>query len=280
MTMRTSHKLHKSPQRILWIFLLLLLIVITAPIFWAVLGSFKSNFEIANYPFSLPSSWKFDNFIDAWDLGNFKTYFFNSAYTTISGMILVALTACPAGYAFAKFTFKGRDLLFYLFLIGMQLPVQAIIIPVFFQLKAMGLIDTLSGVVLVSAAEALPFSIFLMRNSFKDVPAELRESAQMDGASEWRTYFSVMLPLAKPGFVALLVFTFMNIWNDFLTPLVLLISNDKFTMSIGLYSFTGENATNFALIFAGTVISMIPSIIVYLIFQRQFIEGMSAGSGK
>ncbi|GAA0133356.1 carbohydrate ABC transporter permease [Paenibacillus sp. YSY-4.3] len=278
--MHSSHSTRKYPQVILYVVLSLLLIVIVAPIFWAILGSFKTNFEIANYPFALPASWKLDNFFEAWNLGNFKRYFFNSAYITVSGMILVALVACPAGYAFAQFAFKGRNLLFYLFLIGMQLPVQAIIIPVFFQLKAMGIIDTLSGVVLVSAAEALPFSIFLMRNTFKDVPAELRESAQIDGASEWRTYLQVMLPLAKPGLVALLVFTFMNIWNDFLTPLVLLISNDNFTMSIGLYSFTGENATNFALIFAGTVISMIPSIIVYMIFQRQFIEGMSAGSGK
>jgi len=278
--MRSALSIRKNPQAILWIFLFLLLMVIITPIFWAIIGSFKSNFEIANSPFSLPSSWSFKNFVGAWELGNFKTYFFNSAYITISGMLLVALVACPAGYAFAQFTFKGRDLLFYLFLIGMQLPIQAVIIPVFYQLKAMGLIDTLIGVILVSAAEALPFAIFLMRNTFKDVPKELRESAQVDGASEWRTYFSIMLPLAKPGLVALLVFTFMSIWNDFLTPLVLLISNENFTMSLGLYSFTGENATNFALIFAGTVISMIPSIIVYLIFQRQFIEGMSAGSNK
>ncbi|WP_159882038.1 carbohydrate ABC transporter permease [Paenibacillus puerhi] len=278
--MRSGWSIQRNSQLILLIFLTLLLLLTIAPIFWAVLGSFKSNFEIVNHPFSLPSSWKWDNFIGAWELGNFKAYFLNSAFITVLGMILVGLVACPAGYAFAHFSFKGRDFLFYLFLIGMQLPVQAVIIPVFYQLKAMGLVDSLLGVTLVSAAEALPFSIFLMRNTFKDVPKELRESAWVDGATEWRTYLSIMLPLAKPGVVALLVFTFMNIWNDFLTPLVLLISNENFTLSLGLYSFTGENATNFSLIFAGTVISMIPSIVVYLIFQRQFIEGMSAGSVK
>ena len=273
-------KLLRHPQFLIWSFLLVLLLIVTVPIFWAVLASFKTNMEIVNKPFALPKSWNFDNYIGAWELGNFKAYFWNSAIITIGGMILVVVVACPAGYAFAQIKFKGNSFLFYLFLLGMALPVQAIIIPVFYQLKSMGLVDSLTGVVLVSAGLALPFSIFLMRNTMKDIQKELRESAYVDGASEWRTFFSIMLPLAKPGVVALLVFTFMSIWNDFLLPLVLLISNDKFTLSLGLLSFQGENSTNFGLIFGGTVISMIPSIIVYLIFQRQFVEGLSEGSVK
>jgi len=270
----------KGSQLTLWITLSVLLLFITSPIVYAILASFKSNMEIFSSPFSLPESWNFDNYIGAWNLGNFKTYFLNSAFITIGGMVLVALVAAPAGYAFAQLSFKGNNLIFYLVLLGMALPVQAIIIPIFFQLKAMGMVDTLSGVTLVSAGLALPFSIFLMRNTFRDVPKELRESAAMDGAGEWRTYWTIMLPLAKPGLVALLIFTFMNIWNDFLLPLVLLISQEKFTISLGLYSFQGEQTTNFGLIFGGTVISMIPSIIVYLIFQRSFVEGMASGANK
>lgn len=278
--MQSRLKLWRNPQTFIWGILLVLLLIVTVPIFWAVLGSFKTNMDIVNHPFSLPKSWNFKNFIGAWELGNFKTYFWNSTIITIGGMVVVVLVACPAGYAFAQIKFKGNDLLFYLFLLGMALPVQAIIIPVFYQLKSMGLVDSLTGVVLVSAGLALPFSTFLMRNIMKDIPKELRESAYVDGATEWRTFFSIMLPLAKPGIVALLVFTFMSIWNDFLLPLVLLISNDKFTLSLGLLSFQGENSTNFGLIFGGTVISMIPSIAVYLIFQRQFVDGMSEGSVK
>ncbi|MCM3746984.1 carbohydrate ABC transporter permease [Paenibacillus pasadenensis] len=269
-----------NPQVLLWTVLLVLLAVVTLPIFWAVLASFKTNMEIVNQPFSLPKSWSFDNYAKAWDLGNFSTYFWNTTIITIGGMLLVLIVACPAGYAFAQIKFKGNNLIFYLFLLGMALPVQAIIIPVFYQLKSIGLVDSLSGVVLVSAGLALPFSVFLMRNTMKDIQKELRESAYVDGASEWRAFFSIMLPLAKPAVVALLVFTFMSIWNDFLLPLVLLISNENFTLSLGLLSFQGENSTNFGLIFAGTVISMIPSIIVYLIFQRQFVEGMSDGAVK
>lgn len=270
----------KLSQIILWTFLFLLLIFMTIPIFWAILGSFKTTFEIVNHPFSLPSSWSFDNLIEAWQVGNFQTYFLNSAFITTLGMIIVFLVACPAGYAFAHMRFHGNNLLFYLILLGLALPVQAIIIPVFFQLRQMGLINTLWGVILVSVALALPFSIFLMRNTFRDIPKELKESAFMDGASEWRTYMQVMLPLAKPGVVALMVFTFMNIWNDLLLPLVLLVTNDKFTIPLGLMSFQGETGTEYGLIFGGTIISMIPSIIVYLIFQRHFIEGMAAGSNK
>lgn len=270
----------QGSQLTLWIILSLLLLAITSPIFYAILASFKTNMEIFNNPFSLPKSWNFDNFINAWNLGNFQTYFLNSGFITIGAMVIVALVACPAGYAFAQLSFKGNNLVFYLVLLGMALPVQAIIIPIFYQLKSMGMVDTLTGVTMVSAGLALPFSIFLMRNTFRDVPKELRESAAIDGAGEWRTYWSIMLPLAKPGLVALLIFTFMNIWNDFLLPLVLLVSQNKFTISLGLYSFQGEQTTNFGLIFGGTVISMIPSIIVYLIFQRSFVEGMSGGANK
>lgn len=273
-------KRRTSSQLMLWITLMALLLLIASPILFAILASFKTNIEIFTSPFSLPKSWSFDNIVNAWNLGNFKTYFLNSAFVTIIGMIIVVLVACPAGYAFAQLTFRGNNILFYLILLGMALPVQAIIIPIFYQLRSMGLVDSLSGVTLVSAGLALPFSIFLMRNTFRDVPKELRESSTIDGASEWRTFLSVMLPLAKPGVVALLIFTFMNIWNDFLLPLVLLTSQENFTISLGLYSFQGEQATNYALIFGGTVISMIPSIIVFLIFQRSFVEGMSEGANK
>jgi ABC-type glycerol-3-phosphate transport system permease component len=278
--MPSQLKFRLNSQFLLWCFLLTLLIIVTIPIFWAVLGGFKTNMEISNHPFALPKTWSFDNFIGAWEFGNFKTYSWNSAVITIGGMAVVVLTACPAGYAFAQLRFRMRDPLFYVFLLGLALPAQAIIIPLFYHMKSMGLINTHTGVVLASAAMALPFSVFLMRNTMRDIPPEMRESAFADGAGEWRTYFSIILPIAKPGVVALLVFTFMNIWNDFMIPLVLLVTNNKFTLSLGLLSFQSELLSDYGLVFGGTVISMIPSIIVFLIFQRQFVEGMSEGAVK
>lgn len=278
--MRKSTTAKPTGQIMITTILTVLLFVVIAPIIYAVLASFKTNMEIFSSPFSLPNNWNFQNIIDAWNVGNFQKYILNSMLVTVGGMLLVSIVACPAGYAFSKLTFKGNNILFYSILLGMSLPVQAIIIPIFFQLRSMGLVNTLIGLTLVSAAIALPFSIFLMRNTFRDVPREMRESAMMDGAGEWKTFITVMLPLAKPGLVALLIFTFMEIWNDFLLPLVLLMSQNKYTISLGLYSFQGEMATNYALIFGGTVISMIPSIIIYLIFQRSFIEGMTTGANK
>jgi ABC-type glycerol-3-phosphate transport system permease component len=269
-----------KPQLLLYLILGLLLLLTIIPIIWAVFGSFKTNMEIMNHPFALPKTWNFSNYIGAWKLGSFNLYLWNSTVITLGGMIVVVLTACPAGYAFAKLDFRGKEFIFYLILIGMALPVQSIIIPIFYHLKAMGLINTLTGVVLVSSGLALPFSIFLMRNTLKDIPKELQESAYIDGAGEWRTFITIILPLARPGVVALLVFTFMNIWNDFLLPLVLLISNDKFPLSVGLHAFQTETGTEFGYIYGGAVISMIPSIVVYLFFQRHFIEGMSAGAVK
>lgn len=267
-------------QKLLWTVLLIMLAITISPILWVVLGAFKTNEEIFGSPFTLPASWRFDNIAMAWEIGNFSRYILNSAFITIGSMILVFLVACPAGYALAHLRFKGSQWMFYFFLLGMAIPIQSIIIPIFYQLKSLGLINTLIGVVLVSAATALPFSVFLMRNSFKDIPTEIREAAIMDGAGEWRSFASVMLPMAKPGVVTLMVFTFMSVWNDFMLPLVLLINSSKFTLALGLYSFNQENVTEYGLIFGGTLISMIPSIIVYIIFQRHFTSGMSAGVGK
>jgi ABC-type glycerol-3-phosphate transport system permease component len=267
-------------QKILWAVLLSLLFLVVAPLLWLILGVFKTNAEIFGSPFALPESWKLDNIISAWQLGNFQTYIGNSTIITVGGMLLVFLVACPAGYALAQLKFRGNQWLFYFFLLGLAVPVQSIIIPIFYQLKALGLINELLGIILVSVAIAIPFSVFLMRNSFKDIPSEMREAAIMDGASEWRCFITIMLPMAKPGIVTLMVFTFMSIWNDFMLPLVLLIDNSKYTLALGLYSFNQENVTNYGLIFGGTLISMIPSLIVYFIFQRHFTSGMTAGSGK
>jgi ABC-type glycerol-3-phosphate transport system permease component len=267
-------------QLVLWITLLVGLFLVASPILWVVLGAFKTNTEIFGSPFALPQSWKLDNIITAWNLGNFKTYLVNSILITAGGMLIVFLVACPAGYALAQLKFKGSKLMFYFFLLGIAIPIQSIIIPVFYQAKSFGLINTLTGITIISAALSLPFCVFLMRNSFKDVPSEIREAAVVDGAGEWKSYFMIMLPMAKPGVVTLMVYTFMHIWNDFLLPLVLLVSSDKYTLALGLYSFNQENVTEYGYIFGGTLISMIPSLIIYMIFQRQFISGMAAGSNK
>ncbi|WNR46044.1 carbohydrate ABC transporter permease [Paenibacillus roseipurpureus] len=267
-------------QLLLRTVLTILLIMLVTPVIWVILGSLKSNTDILNYPFGLPTSFSFHNYISAWELGHFGKYLYNTAYVTFFGLILVVFVGSAAGYALAQISFKGRDLVFYLFLIGLTLPTQTIIIPLFYQLKSLGLVNSLWGVIFSMVGLGIPFGIFLMRNTFRDLPRELRESAYVDGAGEWRTFLSIMLPMAKPGVLALVIFSFMSMWNEYLLPLVILIDPSKFTIAVGLGAFQTEQNTNYSAIFAGSVISMIPIVLVYVLFQRQFIEGVVAGAQK
>ncbi|TVY10448.1 carbohydrate ABC transporter permease [Paenibacillus cremeus] len=269
-----------TTQLLLWCAMMVLLVLLVTPITWVLFSSFKDNTDIMNHPFSLPSTLSLANYISALKIGKFYAFFSNTLYVTFFGLILGVGVATLAGYAFGQIRFWGREPLFYMFLLGLTLPSQTVIIPVFYLLKSMGLINTLWGVILASVGMGLSFGVFLMRNTFKGLPKELKESAYMDGAGEWRTFLWVMLPLAKPALVALVIFTFNGLWNEYLLPLVVLIKPDKFTIAVGLTAFQSEQYTNYSIIFAGAVISMIPSIILYLIFQRQFIEGLLSGAQK
>lgn len=270
----------KSSQLVLWCLLSALLVMLVTPLIWVLFSSFKTNADILNYPFSIPKSVSLTNYISAWNLGKFNIYFINTLYITFFGLIIMVAFGTMAGYAFGQIQFPFRETLFYIFLAGLTLPSQTVIIPLFYLLKSLGLVNTLWGVILASVGMGLPFSVFLMRNTFKGLPKEMRESAYMDGASEWKTFLWIMLPLSKPAIVALVIFTFMGLWNEYLLPLVVLITPDKFTIAIGLASFQSELYTNYSVIFAGAVISMIPSILIYLLFQRQFIEGVLSGAQK
>jgi len=265
---------------ILWILLLVLLILLVMPVIWTVLNAFKSNFDIMNHPFSLPKTFDLSNIIGAWQLGHFNIYLKNTFVVTISVIILAVILSSPAAYAFAQLTFKGSNMLFYLLFVGMSVPSQAVVISVFYRLKSFHMINSLTGLILVLVGLGVPFNIFLMRNTYKSIPKELRESAYIDGASEWRTFLTIFFPLGKAGTLALIVFAFVDTWNEYMYPLVLLISPAKYVVSIGVASFQTELQTNFGYIFGAAVLSLIPSILVYLIFQRSFVQGVTVGSTK
>jgi ABC-type glycerol-3-phosphate transport system permease component len=273
------HKIKKQ-SLVLWVVLLILLIISILPIFWTIFNSFKSNFEIMNTPFALPKKFGFTNLVNAWVVGNFKLYFLNTFIVAIGGCVIVIALACPAGYALAQIEFKGSKFWFYMLFIGLSIPSQTMAISVFYRLRSMNLIDSLFGLILVLVGMSMPFSIFLMRNTYKDMSKELRESAFIDGASEWKTFLYIIFPLGSPGTLALIVFTFMGFWNEYLYPLILLISPNKYTVAIGVASFQTEQFTDYGLIFGAAVLSLIPSIIIYIIFQRSFTQGTMVGSQK
>lgn len=264
--------------------LLVAVIVITGatlyPFAWVVFGAFKSQQEIFGSPLLLPQEWRWDNFTTAWTTGNFGHYFANSMMIALAVTVLEVAVACPAGYAFAKTRLRNHAWVFYVYLFGLTLPVQAIIIPLFYQLQSYGLVNSRTGLSLVIVATAVPFAVFLMRSFFRDLPDAMVEAARIDGANEWKIFWRVMLPMATPGLLALAVFSFLGAWNEFLLALLLLTDDASRTLPLGLVRFQSEMTANYGALFAGIVLAMIPSVLVYVALQRSFIRGLSAGSVK
>jgi raffinose/stachyose/melibiose transport system permease protein len=236
--------------------------------------------EAMSSPFGLPTSLYLDNITNAWTRGRFGDYFLNSVIITVPSVIGVVVLSALAGYGIARFRFRGRMATFYLILLGLTVPFQSVMIPLYYQLLAMGLLGTYLAVILPSIAFGLPFGVFLMQSFFEDLPNELHEAGRADGCSEFRIFWSIMLPLAKPALSTLVVFQFMRTWNEFLMPLLYLQKEDLRPIPLGLMFFQGAYSRDIGLIAAGVSLATIPVIVVYLLFQRQFVRGLTAGAVK
>lgn len=195
-------------------------------------------------------------------------------------MIGVVALSALAGYGIARFRFPGRVLAFGAILLGLTIPFQSVMIPLYYQLLGMGLLGTYWAVILPGIAFGLPFGVFLMAAFFEDLPKELHEAGRVDGCGELRIFWSVMLPLAKPAVSTLVVFQFMRSWNEFLMPLLYLQDESKRPIPLGLMFFQGTYTRDIGLIAAGVTLATIPVIVVYLLFQRQFVRGLTAGAVK
>jgi ABC-type glycerol-3-phosphate transport system permease component len=250
------------------------------PFLWVVLYAFKDDSEIFGAPLGLPEEWTWDNFVTVWTRGGFDVYFLNSAVVAVAATALIVLVSCPAGYVFGKLGGRFTDRLFYVLLLSITLPIEAIVVPVFYQLRSMGLVDTRLGLVLILVATGTPLGVFITRNFFRDLPDSLAEAARVDGASDWRTFVSVMLPLAKPAMLAVAVFSFLGAWNEYLLALLLLFDDGARTIPIGLTQFQGQHSSDYGALFAGIVLAMVPSVLVYVFLQRSFTHGLLAGSVK
>jgi ABC-type glycerol-3-phosphate transport system permease component len=261
-------------------FLFALLVVVILPVLWTVMNAFKSSSEIMNNPGALPTSIDLTNIVGAWQLARFDLYIWNSMLLAGGVVLLGVVVSCPTAYAFAHQKFKGSNLLFYCLFIGLSIPSQAIVISVFYRLKALGIIDRLWGLILVMTGIGIPFNVFVMRSTYRDIPSELRESAMIDGAGEWRTYLTIYFPLSKAGVLAIVVFGFIGAWNEYMYPLVLLISPEKQVIATAITAFKSMTSTNFGYIFGAALISLIPSTLVYILFQRSFIRGVASGAVK
>jgi multiple sugar transport system permease protein len=247
------------------------------PFVWALSASFKSPPEIQR-SLSFPPNWipqepTLQNYTDIFSVVPFGLWYLNSLVVAVITTLLTLFFAATSGYAFARIPFPGRDIIFWMIIGTMAIPGVIMIIPLYILLRSLGLTDTLQGLIIPFMVTA--FGIFLMRQFFSAIPVELEEAARVDGAGRIRTFAQVVLPLARPALAALTIFTFMGRWNEFLMALVVIGRADLFTLPLGMSTFRGTYKTDWGLLMSGSILVMIPIVILYVAFQRFFIEGIS-----
>ncbi len=260
------------------VYLILLLITacMVVPFLWMLSASIKSNREVFLMdPFVwIPENPKWDNYINIWTKIPLLKFVENTVILTIVVTILQLLTSSFAAYSFAKLEFKYKNGLFLAYIATIAMPWQVYMVPQFIMMRGMGLNDKLLAMICLQAFSA--FGVFLMKQFYEGIPNDLCEAARIDGMSEYKIYARIMLPLSKPALSTLTIFTFVNTWNDYLGPLIYLRSETKKTIQLGLKMFIGQYSAEYGLIMAGSVVSLIPVIIVFLCLQKYFVEGVAS----
>ncbi|MBC9713133.1 carbohydrate ABC transporter permease [Streptomyces sp. TRM66268-LWL] len=255
-------------------------VVVIVPMLWVLMSSFKSTGEILSSPFSLPDTWRFENYSNAWSDANIGKYFLNSVIVVVAALFLVMLLGAMCAYILARFQFPGRRLIYYTMLAGLTFPVFLAIVPLFFQLQNFGLLNTRLGLILTYVAFALPFTMFFLYSFFRSLPHDVYEAALIDGAGDWRAFFQVMLPMASPGMAAVAIFNFLGLWNQFLLPVALNTDQDNWVLTQGMSAYAASQVydIDYGALFAAIVITVVPVLIVYAIFQRRISGSVSQGT--
>lgn len=266
----------------LWILhcILIIFVIITIlPLVWMLLSSFKMNSEITSItPTFIPKTFTFKNYLNVQKNFNFLRYFANSLFITVVITSIVIYTSTISGFVFAKYEFRGKNILFSIILGTMMIPWCVTIIPRYSMVLAVNGLDTYLAVIIPAAVSG--FGIFMMRQSIVTIPEEMLEAARIDGASEWFIFHKIIMPLSQNAISSIAIFQFLWSWEDYLWPYLIFSSEEKQVLAVGLKNFNGRYGTDYGGLFAATTISIIPVIIVYLIFQKRFIDGIAASSVK
>ena len=305
-----KHETGRAYKIVSVIILVILAFLFTFPLYWIVTGAFKNGADInATKPIWVPTEWVMNNFdklmdrraAPLWEIympfGSFFSadgkkilltagpeapaairWLINAVLMCVLAMLLTCLTAAMAGYALAKKRFNGRALLFSLIVCAMALPKQVILIPLLKEMSTLRLYDSLWAVIFPTVG--WPFGVFLMKQFSESIPGEILEAARIDGSSEWNTFSTVVMPMIKPGIGALAIFTFINCWNDYFMQLVMLASGSNFTIPLGIATLQAETSVDNGLLMAGATLAAAPIIIVFLIFQKYFTQGITMGAVK
>ncbi|WBB67504.1 carbohydrate ABC transporter permease [Micromonospora sp. WMMD812] len=264
-------------------FLLLWGALTVLPLLWMFVSSFKTNGEILGDPWGLPSALRFDNWARAWTEAHIGRYFLNSIVVVAGSVSLTMLMGATAAYVFARYEFRGKQFVYYLFVGGLMFPVFLALVPLFFVVRNAGLFNTWAGLILVYSAYSLPFTVFFLTAFFRTLPTSVAEAALVDGCGHFRLFFRVMLPMARPGLISVGIFNFLSHWNQFLLPQVLMQGDEsKWVLAQGLFALSVSQgyAGDYARLFAGLTIAVLPVLAVYVAFQRQVQSGLTAGQLK
>ena len=262
-----------------YILLIALTLITLLPLIWMLSASFKLSTEVFSNPIRwIPETFHWDNYLKIWEKVDFALFTKNSAKLTILVTIIQLFTCSFAAYGFTKCKFPGRDTLFLCYVATSAIPWQIFMLPQYIMMQKFNLVDSHLGYVLLSSFAA--FGVFLLRQFFLGIPNELLEAARIDGLSEYGIYFRIVLPLAKPAMATLAIFTFVNVWNDFMGPMIYFNSESNKTIPLGIRMFVGQYSTDYQLIMAASVVSLIPVIIMYAFCQRYFVQGIASSGLK
>lgn len=275
----TAYQIRRQLQvNVTYTFLLVVAVVMAFPLFWMVLTSLKQQRDV--FTSFLPRVITLSNYERVWNAMNLPTHLGNSLYVTGLTVLIVVITSTLAGYAFARLEFPRRNILFYIFISAMMIPGQAILIPMFSFLNNLGLLNSQTGLALSMTGGSIAFATFLMRAFFKSLPSELGDAGKIDGCTDWGVFRHVYLPLSRPGIATVVIFQFMGTWNEFMFSTTFISTPSLKTIQPALYQVVGRYAIDYAALSAGLLFAIIPILLVFMLLQKQFIKGITAGAFK
>lgn len=250
------------------------------PIFWMALNSLKDNAEFARNPFGFPHALHLENYRVAWDTARLEVYFFNSVLVSVVAVILTVLCGSLASFVFARFPFKWGGKVYWYFVFGMLIPIHATLVPLFIQMRQIGLLNTYASIILPYMAFNLPITVFILTSFMKSFSKDIEESAVMDGCGVFRIFWKIILPMSGPALATVVILNFINNWNEFSFALVLINEESMKTLPLGLANFSGQFTTNYGAQMAGLTMAILPVIVIYLFLEKYVVKGMTAGAVK
>ena len=263
-----------------WAVMLTVAAAIVVPLGFAAISGFRSTGELHNNPAGLPRSWYPTNYIDILAGGTYWTELGNSLLITTVTVLIVVSTAALAAFALARIRFRGRELLYTLFVLGLLFPAAVAILPLYLLVRSLGLLDNPLGVALPQAAFSLPLTIVILRPFFRSIPTELEDAARIDGCSTFGFFWRVLLPLSRPALATVAVLAAVASWNQFLLPLLILSGSEQWTLPLGVMNFSTEFTVDIARVMAFTTLAMVPALGFYAVAERQLIGGLTSGAVK